>query len=293
MSKLFFSKMNINDEIYQVYDGTANINDLLNEIYTGINNREAIYDDKGGRYKLFDLDKLENNIIHGRLGYIKSGVHSSYNPDTDTAIDIEDKNKIEYVTFYFDVYNEMLAYTVLPIMRKERILTIFEGLIKQSTDIGVKFIIETDMRSLNNKLSKFEIIKKVVLDLVPPNGDKNEFASLFSVNADKVADAEATSIKQQYSTRSSEGLNKDSSLIKDAKDGIALGYANGTFLGADAHGEKLEVNTTSNTPYTKNIPDRENKSKSSIAEKARAGISALLFLKAEIRERNRDGESRE
>ncbi len=293
MSKLFFSKMNINDEIYQVYDGTANINDLLNEIYSGINNREAIYDDKGGRYKLFDLDKHENNTIHGRLGYIKSGVHSSYNPDTDTAIDIEDKNKIEYVTFYFDVYNEMLVHTVLPIMRKERILTIFEGLIKQSTDIGVKFIIETDMRSLNNKLSKFEIIKKVVLNLVPPNGDKNEFASLFSVNADKVADAEATSIKQQYSTRSSEGLNKDSSLIRDAKDGIALGYANGIFHGADAHGEKLEVNTISNTPYTKDIPDRENKSKSSIAEKARAGISALLFLKAEIRERNRDGESRE
>lgn len=290
MSKLFFSKMNINDEIYQVYEGKIQIDDLLNEIYKNLTNKDSIHEDDGARYKLFDIDKLENNIIQGRLGYIKPGVHSSYDPDKDTAIDIEDKNKMDYITFYFDVQNEMFVYTITPVLTKKRVLLMLESLIKRSTGIGVKFVMEANMREVNQELRNFHVLKKVILDVVPPNGDKNEFASLFSLNAETVAESGATSIKQQYSTRSAEGINKESKLIKNAKDGISLGYAEGEFLGVDIHGEIIDFKTTKSAPYTKTIRNEESKSKSIISEKARAGISSILSFKASIRERNKHGE---
>ncbi|EHU4984111.1 hypothetical protein C8142_RS12860, partial [Enterococcus faecalis] len=89
MAKLFFSKMNINDEIFDVYEGKTELDKLLTSIYNGITNKVQIHDEYGGRYKFFDIDKFDDNsIIKGRLGYIKKGVHSSYDPEKDTAIDI-------------------------------------------------------------------------------------------------------------------------------------------------------------------------------------------------------------
>lgn len=284
--------MNINEDIFKVYEEKININSLLTKIYIGIDAKVIIYDELGGRYKFFDIDKFnDNSIIQGRLGYIKQGVHSTYDPDKDTAIDIEDKNKIEYITFYFDVFNEILSYTVNPVLPKKKVLDVFEKLIKKSTDIGVKFILETDIRDLEREIKKFKVLKKVVLDLVPPNGDKEQFSKLFSLTSDKVVAGGATSIKQEYSNKSKEGLNKESDLIKDATDGIALGYAEGKFYGKDTHGEKLEFFTENDAPFTKIISDKQNKNKQTIAEKGRAGIIDLLAYKARIREKNRNEES--
>ncbi|WP_221641477.1 hypothetical protein [Listeria booriae] len=116
MAKIYFAKMNINDEIFEVYKGEKELSSLLKKIYEKINNEDELYDEYGGRYKFFDLDKVvDDNTkgslqILGRLGYIKKGVHSSYDPENDTAIDLEDKNKLEYVTFYFDVDRELIAF---------------------------------------------------------------------------------------------------------------------------------------------------------------------------------------
>jgi len=293
MAKLFFAKMNINEDIFEVYNKKKNLNKLLQEIYLGIVTTTVVHDEQGGRLKFFDIDKFEDNsIIRGRLGYIKKGVHSTYDPDKDTAIDIEDKNKIEYITFYFDVYKEMLAYTVNPVLTKKRVLKSFEELIKKETDIGVVFMLETDIAELKSELAKMDVLRKVILNIVPPNGDKKEFSTLFSLNADKVSEGGATSIKQEYSNRSKEGLNKDSSLIEDAKDGIALGYAKGAFYGKDNHGEDIEIHTEENSPYFKSVRSDQNKNKIVIADKGRAGIIDLLAYKAKIRENNRNGDSR-
>ncbi|MFG5604461.1 hypothetical protein ACFJX8_15530, partial [Enterococcus faecalis] len=137
------------------------------------------YDEFGGRYKFFDIDKFEDNsIIHGRLGYIKKGVHSTYDPEKDTAIDVEDKNKIEYITFYFDVHKEMVSYTVTPSLTRKKVLEMFANLIRKSTNIGVVFVLETDIKSLETKLAKMEILRRINLTIVPPNGDKDAFAKL-------------------------------------------------------------------------------------------------------------------
>lgn len=287
MSKLFFAKMNINADIYDVYNDVKSLDDLLKKVYIGVNNKTIIYDDKGGRYKFFDLDLYEDNSrISGRLGFIKKGIHSTYDPDKDTAIDKEDNNKIEYITFYLDVYNEMLAFTVTPSLTKKKVLDTFSKLIKESSDIGVVFVLETDIRKLESEIKKMKILRRVSLNLVPPNGDKDQFGRLFSLNANTVAGSGATQLKQSYGTLKKEGLNKDSELISNAIDGITLGYADGKFEGKDFQEENFEINTEDDTPYSRYIRDNQNKDKSVISEKGRAGIVDLLAYKAQVREKN-------
>ena len=63
MAKVFFSKMNINDDIFEVYNGKKEIDSLLTKIYNGITNKSEVYDEFGGRYKFFDIDKFEDNSI--------------------------------------------------------------------------------------------------------------------------------------------------------------------------------------------------------------------------------------
>ncbi|MEB3364995.1 hypothetical protein SDC49_20045 [Lactobacillus sp. R2/2] len=122
MAKLYFAKMNVNDQIYEVYANKGLLSKLKQYIFLGISAKEDIPDDKGGRYKFFDLDKPNDTslTITGNLGYINAGVHSSYDPDSDDAIDITDKNKLEYITFYFDVEHEILAYMTVPVLSRKR-----------------------------------------------------------------------------------------------------------------------------------------------------------------------------
>ena len=258
-----------------------------------VNNKTIIYDEKGGRYKFFDIDLYEDNSrISGRLGFIKKGIHSTYDPDKDTAIDKEDNNKIEYITFYLDVYNEMLAFTVTPSLTKKKVLDTFSKLIKESSDIGVVFVLETDIGKLESEIKKMKILRRVSLNLVPPNGDKNQFGRLFSLNANSVAESGATQLKQTYGTLKKEGLNKDSELIGNAIDGITLGYADGKFEGKNFQEENFEINTEDDAPYSRYIHNDQNKNKSVISEKGRAGIVDLLAYKARIREKNNEDTGR-
>ena len=138
MAKMYFAKMNINEQIYEMYEGKQNLEELVKKIFAGLSTKINIYDDKGGRIKLFDLDISPEGLkITGNLGYIKRGVHSSYDPEKDTAIDTTDNNKINYVSFYFDLENEILAYMTIPTLGRKQVLKYFQGLIKEGSNLSL------------------------------------------------------------------------------------------------------------------------------------------------------------
>lgn len=288
MGKIYFAKMNINDEIYEVYDGKTKILSLLKKIFSDFNNKENVYDEFGGRYKFFDIDKKENLVLTGRLGYIKNGIHSTYDPDNDTAVDIEDKNKIEYCTFYFDVKSEMIGFNTKLGLNSGKFLNKFSMLIKKMSDIGVVFILESDIGELKSSLKEIDILKKIELKLVPPNGDKEDFKDLFSLDPDRFQDADITQVKQILATRKASGLNKTSEAINKMISGIGLGYAEAKFFGKKRNGETKEVSSKKDAPYTKIIPTNFNNNTSKISEVSQAAIGDILANKTSLRERNKN-----
>lgn len=292
MANLYFAKMNVNNKIYEVYANKGLLPRLQQDIFLGISPSVEIYDDNGGRYKFFDLDKPDDTslTITGNLGYIKAGVHSSYDPESDDAINITDKNKLEYITFYFDVQHEILAYMTLPVLNRKKVLSMFSDLILKGTKsyekdgIDVEFIPESNLNELNNELRKFQHLSKVEVKLVPPNGDKEDFKELSSIDVTKLQDANATEINQVFGNRTKKGLNKESILIQDIIKSVGLGFASAHFYGKNSNNEKIETNTAKNSQFIKVISPGSTKSQSTIKEKGKAGITKILQNKAEIRE---------
>lgn len=53
---MYFAKMNINEDIYEVYNGQKNLDELVKKIFINILPKTKVYDDKGGRFKFFGLE---------------------------------------------------------------------------------------------------------------------------------------------------------------------------------------------------------------------------------------------
>lgn len=281
---MHFAKMNINEDIYQVYAGKKDIRTLLGKIFAGISANINIYDDKGGRIKFFDLDIAnEGYIVTGNIGYIKKGVHSSYDPEKDTAIDTLDNNKIDYVSFYFDVDNELLGYMTLPVLSRNKVPEYFSKLIKKGSDIGVEFIQETNVGDIRTEIRKYSKISKLDVKVVPPNGDKEDFADLFSIDMDGLSESNATKVHQTFQTQRKEGINKDSRLVQNYITGAGLGYAELKFSGKDRSNNELEVSSSKTAPYTREVPANQTKNHSKISDVGKAGISVIMEYRAKLR----------
>lgn len=281
---MYFAKMNINEDIFEVYEGKKKLNDLQRKIFAGLNVKSVIYDEKGGRIKFFDLDIAPEGLkITGNLGYIKQGIHSTYDPEKDTAIDTTDKNKLDYISFYLDVDNELLAYMTLPTLGRTKVLEYFSRLIKQGSDVGVEFIQESNVSDIKREIQRYQKLSKLVVKLVPPNGDKDDFAQLASLTTDRIEGSNATKIQQTFQTQRKEGLNKDSDLVQNYITGAGLGYAELKFSGKDQNGDPLELDTNRHTPYTKDVPRDQTKNHQKISDSGRAGIVSIMEYRTKLR----------
>lgn len=285
MAKLYFVKMNINNKIYEVYNNKHLLPKLLQSIFLGISTEEEINDEKGGRYKFFDIDKRDDMTLTGYLGYIKSGVHSSYDPDTDDAIDITDKNKLEYITFYFDVQHEILAYMTVPVLGKKRVPLVFSKLILEGTKkyeergIFVEFMPISNSESLDKAFKQFKQLSKIEVNLVLPNGDKKDWEGLTSI----FEDANVTKSQNILSSSRKEGIDLKSKMIDKVKNGSILGFLVAKLTGKNSNNEKIETNTAEDSPYTKNIPAESTKSQSVIREKGSTGVNSILINRPKIK----------
>ncbi|WP_302804434.1 DUF4747 family protein [Schleiferilactobacillus harbinensis] len=283
MGKMYFAKMNVNEEIFEVYDGDKSISELTKKVFSGISSSVDIHDEFGGRIKFFDLD-FDTTLLRvtGNLGYIKKGVHSSYDPETDDAIDTTDDNKIEYISFYFDVQNEILAYMSALALGRKKVLDYFERLIKKGSGVGVVFIQAANITDIQREILRFQRISKLVVRLVPPNGDKKDFEELASLSVDRIQESNATKIEQSFQTQRKAGIKRDSALVQNYIKTTGLGYSELKFSGKDKTGNDLEISSNQNTPYTRNVSRDQVKNHTVISEVGEAGVLSILKNRTEI-----------
>lgn len=276
MAKLCFAKMNINEQIYDVYEGKDSVDRLTTEIYNQLTVSGHINDEYGARIKFSNLDRpTEVKVVTGRLVYINKEILSSYDDATDTITEMEEDNLAEYSTFYFDLAAEILAYTLTLRLGKKKVLDYWTRLIKEQTDVGVQFVQITDAQKLDRELAKITKLQHVVLKIVPPNDDKHDFDALFSLTAQRAREANVSNVKQEYSN-TKDGLNKQSELMLHAIDGINAGYADGKFLGRDIHNEVITIDTRKDAPYQKNIDPDQKRSTTIVSEKSKTGIREIV-----------------
>lgn len=274
MTSIYFAKLNINNEIYEVYDKKVEIKKLRSDIFNAINNSVIL--DKGdkGQYKFSDIDYSDDGLkLVSKLGHIKPGVHSTYDPEEDTAIDKADPNKIEYVVFYLDLDKELIGYTTNNSIRKEKFIRVFQELIAESTGLGIDLELVNNKEKFEDKFRDINILKKVIVTMVPPNDDEEDFEALFGAVSNLAKDARVTSAKQEYSTRRKDGLVKASKLVQLIKHGSYMGYAEAKFTGKDSSGRNLTV-TTKETPWKAEINNNDAHNNSEVKD-----VSEKIFEK--------------
>ena len=220
----------------------------MNSIYKGINANVILNEEDGGRYKFFDIDSKENGVITGKLGHIKAGIDSTYDPNKDTAIDVKNPNKIDYVVFHVNLDDELIAFTTSISIRHKKFFEVFEDLIMKGTKIGVSLKMINDSEKFDEKFKKMEVLKKVKIKFIPPNDDEEDFSKLFSVSPAKFKEANITRATQTLSTRKKDGLKKDSTAIQGYITGTKLGYAEAKFSGKDYTGTDIDIDTAKDTP---------------------------------------------
>lgn len=277
MGKLFIGKLNINNDIYEVYDKKKDIKKILNSIYKGINANVILNEEDGGRYKFFDIDSKENGVITGKLGHIKAGIDSTYDPNKDTAIDVKNPNKIDYVVFHVNLDDELIAFTTSISIRHKKFFEVFEDLIMKGTKIGVSLKMINDSEKFDEKFKKMEVLKKVKIKFIPPNDDEEDFSKLFSVSPAKFKEANITRATQTLSTRKKDGLKKDSTAIQGYITGTKLGYAEAKFSGKDYTGTDIDIDTAKDTPKYAMVSQNNIHNNHIIAKTANKVFESIKF----------------
>lgn len=278
MAYVYFAKMNINREIYDVYNGKKNFDKLINQLVEGVwHGSTSIFDEKGGEYKLFGVDNiLDENYLMGYLGYIKKGFHSSFDRENNKAIDVFDKDKLDYVAFYFNYQYEIIAYTTSSKMRQKNFLDIFQKLIIANSDIGVEFIPQTNSTNLRREIANFKRLKRIDLKIVPSNDDKDPMQDLFGITSTTMEEINANRIEQNYVSTQKEGLDKNSEPVKKIIQGITEGYGEGKFIGEDTSGDPKEIDSSKTVPFRQTVASYNSKDKQTIASRGKAGVYKIL-----------------
>jgi hypothetical protein len=286
VSTVFFAKFNINEKIYEVYDGKVSLDDLLKKVFLGMETDielEETVNKKTTNYKFITLDKDPDSfIVNGRLVAYAPGVHVSYDEETDNVIETHDNKKATYVTFSFDIRRETIGFVPKNDFGRKQFIDRFAQLIENLIpEVGeIELILEKDKQLLNEKISTINHVEEIRIHLIPPNNDKKLFESLFGLNSDDLAETGGNRFTFNIRGTAEKGINVASSFIKNLINGVVVGYGKLSARGRNTSGEAVTVSSEDKALYTRGIPEFNKDSIPAIAEKTRAGYMTLASMKA-------------
>lgn len=280
MPRVYFAKFNFNEEIYNIYSDEKKRAELLFKLYDGISTNVSLRD-SDGTFKFITLDKdPEKFVINGRVVLYAPGVHASYNQVEDDVTEIKDEKMAQYVTFSFNIEKEIIGFVPKRLFGRNQFIEKFTQLLEACCDIGeVKIYVESDLKKLQERLKVFSFVKEVNVKVIPPNGDKEDFAALMGSNADQIKETNATKFQMNFAGTAKKGLNIAAAYIQKWIGAVTRGYGEMIVSGKNQSKEDVTVNSKDDAPFTRPISANAKDSIPEIMEKTRAGISELLILK--------------
>ncbi|MCB4844102.1 hypothetical protein LHW04_03370 [Bacillus tropicus] len=286
MSTIYFAKFNINEKIYEVYDGKENLDELLTKVFLGMETDVELSEvrrKKNVNFKFITLNKdADKFTVSGRLVAYAPGVHVSYDEEKDDVVETQDNKKATYVTFYFDVRKETIGFVPKNDFGRKMFIERFKMLIEKLVpEVGeVEIILEKDSQILDEKLQLINHVDEISIDLIPPNNDKKLFESLFGINSDDLTETGGSTYSFKIKGTAKKGLNLASKFVENLVKGVIVGYGKLLARGQNRSGDPIQVNSEEQALYTKGIADINKDNIPEISEKSRAGIVRLATMKA-------------
>lgn len=291
MAQLYFSKFNINAQIYDVYAKPELEQIILNEVFERIDSNQVYigtYKNDDGeemeyRYKFCDIIKdYDNRNIVGRLVKIYDGEAQSYDAEEDTVSTVWEEDRAASSTFCFDLVTEEIAFITRQGLKYRQFNKYFKLLVeKYFPEDTFEIYLENNIGELKKKISRMKRILSIESIIVPPNANESEYDILFGATKEEVRESGATVYKQALETQVKGGksLKLNTGIIGRMFYAVSKGYGELVAKGRDHSNTNMTVTSYEDAPYTLPIPEKEKDALIAFRERALPAITQLVLDK--------------
>ncbi|KAA0776212.1 hypothetical protein DT250_04390 [Bacillus sp. AR2-1] len=234
---LYFSKVNINSHIFDVYEDKDRLKEILKKLYLNIEEdvsyikQNLNYVEHGNtytydaEYKFNLIDKLNDNTIAGTVMKTSTLFVNQVNKETGDRKKIPVENS-EVIEFYFDVYKEIVTFyktnrfghvefteafqeLVNKCMSKESEQYHFEvALLREGLNVE-------DIQTQLKAIGKLETLK---IEIIPPNPDDDLLDEIQENGEEYITDIKEGNVTHTstiFTSKETKGLNIDAKIIQD------------------------------------------------------------------------------
>lgn len=305
MAQMYFSKFNINSEIYEVYKDENLKDKILKKVFKVMDDdkiyvetdKSADEEDKSVTYKFCDLKKDKDSMsITGRLVKIFQGELQSYDEKNDTVNTRNADNCAASATFFFDLKNEEIAFITRNSLGYNQFNNYFKILIDSYfEDFSFEIFLENNVGELKKKLYSMKRVLSVESVIIPPNANHQDFDEIFGPTKEEFEESGATKAisKVEVPAKGNKKINIKGSYFNRILLAIKKGYATLTVKGQDDNNESNTITSEEHAPYKKTIPEKEKDNLTLFKDRAIVCIRQLLNDKSLKEDDEIDGEKQE
>ena len=270
MPLLYLAKVNLNSNIFEVYNKSLSIDSVLEMIYRRFdvgdefsNRSKERYIDAFGnpveffresKYSFQEIKKLDKGIITGKLVRNFNKPSEKLDPNTNRMIETSVQETVS-IYFYYDVFHEMITFCERQSFGYNQFMGAFAYLLnKIATPYEFEIFLQKDRDVLEEKLKTLVSVQQVRATLIPPNSNEDDLNELRNELLYMQQCQEANAIKVELAYSSSK-MNMESKVMKDIKTAVSIGYGDVNATGINGNGRRQTVRSSQDAAYTVNIQD--------------------------------------
>lgn len=288
MAQMYFSKFNINSEIYEVYKDEKLKDQILKKVFDVMDDKQthietdrfADEEDKTVTYKFCDLEKNEEDMsITGKLVKIFQAELESYDKKHDTVRKRNADDCAASATFYFDFKNEEIAFITRNSLGYNQFNNYFKILIDSYfSDFSFEIFLENNVGELKKKLYAMKRILSVESVIIPPNANHDDFAEIFGPTQEEFKESGATKVIStiEVPAKGKKQINIKGSYFNRIFFAIQKGYATLVAKGRDDNNAPDMVTSKEHAPYKRPISESEKDDPVLFRKRAVVCIGQLL-----------------
>lgn len=274
MPLLYLAKVNLNSNIFDVYNKKLDIKDVSKHILakfssndTFINITKEKYLDSLGNQNIYfrkstysfqEIEKYDEGVITGKLVRSFNKPSEKLDIKTNKMVTSSIEESVS-IFFYFDVYKEMITFCERQSFGYNQFMIAFTQLLNKCTfPYEFEIFLQKDEDILEEKLKALTSIKKIRATLIPPNNSNEDNLNLLSDGqwyTSQFSDPNATKIEISYF---SSDMNMESQIMKDIKKAVSSGYGDVNATGTNSSGRLQTVKSSQDAAYTAHIQENIN-----------------------------------
>lgn len=268
MPLLYLAKVNLNSNIFDIYNKSLKIKDVSNLIYEKFDignnfndkSKEKYTDSLGNlveyyresSYSFQEIQKYNDGTITGKLVRSFNKPSEDFDKITNKMVASYVKERVS-IFFYFDVYKEMITFCERQSFGYNQFMRAFTYLLNNcASPYEFEIFLQKDKDLLEEKLKTLQAVQRVSATLIPPNSNEKDLEELRQelLYMQQCKEANAIKLNLEYS---SNNMNMESKVMRDIKTAVSRGYGDVNATGINFSGRRQTVRSSQDAAYTSNI----------------------------------------